>query len=243
MWVCDSCYYGSREPYTISSITGAKLYKKQQNTLGAKLEILVAGYCRTATDYVTPKEVISLCQAYYKIEYDEWDASLTSINYRINQKSLSKIWNYGESKWSNAFGRKIIHRYNHRVWQIKLDNVLFKKQQNNEYNTMDGPLIGIMSEHKTKTKNIDIMDDGYCLNLRTGNCLHQNVAKSFADQIQFKSGDILTITLNLLKQTDGALSFHLNDEYLGIAYDNINTDKSWKLAVSAMSNCQLHLLL
>ena len=70
-----SGYYGStaydtvivepEEQYSISSITGGKVYEKQETKLIlAKFKILVAGYCRSLTDFVAPKDVTSLCESY-----------------------------------------------------------------------------------------------------------------------------------------------------------------------------------
>eukprot|EP01083_Nonionella_stella_P077820 212715_1 len=207
-----------KEQYTISTVTGGKVYKKEEDTVKIHYQLLVYGYCRITTEYVMPLEITSLCQSYYRIEFDTWDATHSSVNYRINGKLLSRLWDYGSWKWSNAFGCKTIERYGHNVWKIKLvamdidcDTALC--------------LFGIVCSDKIKIAKMDLSKEKYVRN--------QNLNKN----------DIVTLTLDLTKQGNGQLAYTINNKYLGVIFDHVNTDLDWKLAIAVSSNVQLRLCL
>eukprot|EP00483_Globobulimina_turgida_P012581 UN12604 len=213
-----------------SIFTNGKLYKGSEDVVASEFKLLICGYCRITSDFIVPPEIMSLCQSYYRIEFDQWDAATASVNYRVNSKMIEKIWSYAKSKWSNAFGTKIIERYDHRVWRIKIiklsnrnndyddefrgfSDYWYRHIKKDEVNTslvvMDGPLFGIMPSNKTKIKNIDVTSHGYVLNICNGKCTNKHISKQYIenmDHFAIKNGDIISITLNLVKRNQGTLT-------------------------------------
>eukprot|EP01083_Nonionella_stella_P148795 471643_1 len=182
--------------------------------MAMQCELLVYGYCRMATKYV-PLDIALLCASYF--EFDEWDATHSSINYKINRKLLTRQWNYDRSRWCNAFGCKAIkphgHINNYHVWKLQIaasdiGSVLC--------------LFGVVCSDRIKTKNVNLSEAKYVS--RVGN---------------LAINDIVTLTLDLTKQDNGKLTYAINKRYLGVIFDHIDTDLEWTLAVSVPHNVQL----
>eukprot|EP01083_Nonionella_stella_P301387 1033651_1 len=188
----------NKQHYIIS--WGGKAYEEDMVTI----QLLVYGYCRIITQCVVPPEIVSLCQSYYRVEFDKWDAAHSSINCKINRQLLSRPWSYDASTWSNAFGFKTIARHNYNVWKIKVVEL--------DIGSSASCLVGVVCSDKIKIKNTDLSKEK-CVKIHN---LNKN--------------DIVTLTLDLRKRGNGKLAYAINLDDSGVVVENISIDLGWKLA-------------
>ena len=103
--------------YTISEATGGKVFKKEIDELIDTMSLVVFGFCRITTEFVVPVEIKILCQSYYTIEFEKWNVSASSMDFRINGPFIAKPWNNG--LWGTVVGTKVIGQHMVNNWKIK----------------------------------------------------------------------------------------------------------------------------
>ena len=186
--------------------------------------ILVAGYLREAeNEYkllsVISKDIVEIVFEYKRI-CDSWNREYTSSKIEINDEG-NQIKVIGRSLHT-AFGTHIVERGVFE-WNIKCDSV--KIGSNNS-----PPFFGLIHDDMAIIKNNK--DDAFwCSHKKGGYIWCGGDTKRYGDTQKYrqifgnqcnKSGDILTITLDLDNRLIG---ISLNGKFLGNAWTNIRKKK------------------
>ena len=195
----------------------------------AKETALVSGYVRQhkrINQYIPP-DIINVCTQFYHIVHF-WDnrVKIKSEFTIIDDTFFKKVANT-PFRITNAYSYDVIKYPNIKIWRIKLFD-----DKNSAY--FDDTFIGIISTSKVNNYThwrtfYDEIDDGYALCTVNGNIFYKSQRKKYRP-IMLKSGDIISIKCDLSKP-NGTLSYFINNTYLGIAFDKIDINKSYRLCV------------
>ena len=210
-------------------------------------DLLVYGYLRLHCNYHKnnniPTDLETLCVSIYrnlldkdiKIEHktDEW-------RQEISHKHLEFLESYNtvtKSLWPNtcfnAFGSLMIGKGEIKIWKLKL------------FSIDPAVCIGIISAdrfHPNKDKLFFDEETSFGIYTRNG-CKYQNKEPKKADYfVNCDQNDLIAMTLNMTGKEFGTLSFKKNNTDYGIAFDNIDLNKKYYIAVSIL-NCNVIQLL
>ena len=175
-------------------------------------------------EVVIPSPIYFLCLMYYYIhnlfdpvKHSSHVTITGDYNETITREDSGPAWAvrcaYG-NHWMESISNKLIK------YKIKINEIVTDRYQDQD------SLIGISSNDTYLDKPFAVVDnifyafdhDGYKWCLDT----HDDVPVGKAYGRAWNTGDVITIELNCLTCT---LSFYVNDEYQGIAFDDIKTGK------------------
>ena len=203
-------------------------------------ELCVHGFFRIYCTHDIPDVLKQLVLSFYSIIFDEWNKDLSHQSWRINNDT-GDIIATAKNGWCNAFGSLIITKGNIQTWKLRISN---------ESVRLRAVFFGI-SQIKERTESINTRLSHFCTtgwkaagygfyswtgekqtNLESG-----YIRKDYGGT--WDHNDIVTMTLDMTGEKDehyGVLSYKLNEEDLGPAFEKIDINGEFRLAV-----CVFHL--
>ena len=174
-------------------------------------EYLICGFIRESFDYDIPENVQNLCMDYLEYMVEKWDSNNVSSNIEINGNIVSGKQSI--EGFQKVYGILDIKDYPLYIlkWKLKIINVKWKS-------------IGAYA-------NIGIGEYNYCG--YSGEHIVKRGSTKYEQCIPYGGkltiGDTIEVVCNLEKKQ---ISFIVNDQDLGIAYNEINIESNNKLCVS-----------
>ena len=216
-------------------------------------ELCIYGYVRKhyPNFYQVPVDLLKLCLAMYFGRVDEWDSELSDARYNFGENKLATInWIAGQSNaCPNAFGETVISEGDILEWKFRIagKNAGVMHAQNKK-----AIMIGIIesdAEYDTLQKSFAANSDKhdayayYCFNGQMWVNNEQYAGGKF-QYISHEDFD-LVVTHKMVVMTvdmtgyNGRISFKTGDDSNtidhGIAYDGIDVNKKYRMAVAMMS--------
>ena len=199
-------------------------------TVQSNAELCVYGFVRQyCIDCEMPDELIQLCLVMLFIPIDIWSAEFDkNENYKLNADSSIATKKAGS--WSPIFGTFIVKKGDIQTWKLKR-NVTTKMFD------VDG-VVGII-DIDSRVESHGYFGtgpyDSYGLSFSSGNKVSRESFKKYAKKRVGVDQTLITMVLDMTitdNKKFGVLSFKLNDEDLGVAYDDIDIEKKFCLAMS-----------
>ena len=188
-------------------------------------ELLVAGYVRDIERahkiHRIPAEINDIIYLYQRL-YDEWSKQYSSKKVTIDE--IGSMITMHCDQDVTAFGCHVVTKGIFK-WRIKMVKFTYDEK-------IDGspPYVGIIEdneEYMEEYKNsCDWDENGYLLCCKIGRLLCGDILTSDYPCRWNKEGDILEMTLDLNERT---LSFKVNDEDYGVAFEDIE-EREYRLA-------------
>eukprot|EP01084_Bolivina_argentea_P309663 535690_1 len=198
---------------------------------------LVFGYIRKLNnDQIHIVGISDLCVLFYGY-YDHWHKDSLHDGITIDKEN-EFIVSGNTIEYQHAFGTKIISNKEKNIWKIKLACENEKAEIT----------LGIVESMFCTKNKMDWFWSpkyrGHGLYNCDGRIYHEHavnhISKLYAQKM--KHNDVIIMVLDLINHNQGILSFTINNINYGIAVDNINTTKKYKLAVALRSICSVQLL-
>ena len=198
-------------------------------------ELCVTGFIRICGGIDIPQSLEKLCLEMYYELVDTWDATDSDQGLKFDLENQIVIRPRGlESTWIIAKGTIIIRRGEVRTWKIKV------------LNPIQDVCFGI-SDIEAKTHVGYLADRLNSLGLGLDNGLLYSVdgfngyAKQYTRHY-INIDDVISMTVDMTGDTFGTVSYEIRDEYCGIAFDKINIDKQYTMAISMAMDDKIQLL-
>ena len=218
-------------------------------------EFLVYGFMRRIDiDQEIPEDIKQLCLSFYRILRDKWNPAISNSSLKINNETGEIYVADGYDSWKNAFGSFIIKKGDIQTWKIKITN-----DSSHQWGIRDRHVSFGVIEYKSNNQLFyrNMTQNAFC-NCDEESAINNAYAYSTnrgdlmcSDDYRISYGtgcqkdDILSMTLDL-QQTEnnhyGTLSFGLNDKSLGIAFDDIDINKKYCLALAIYYSDDLQLI-
>ena len=209
----------------LSNVSKKKALKKRLS------ELCVCGYIRSlALEIRLPTELQQLCVKMYMELPDEWNNQQCNIDIKIDSETQTAV-SKGTGSWENAFGKDIVKRGMLNVWK-------FEMNRKRDIELKVAIFVGII-----ESKNVSRYTNGFCLSKKNGGCGlytwhghlygHGKITSNYGKPCKAK--DILEMTLDMTQKSKtkmGVLSFKINNQDYGIAFDDIDIEKEYCLCVS-----------
>jgi len=160
---------------------------------------------------------------------DNFDKFDSNMSLQTDGNTLQRITK--ERRWYTGFGTEIVRRGQIRTWKM---NVV--KQDNF---TGFHAYIGLCDVTKCHSK-IEGPYTEYALSMDTGNkCAGTRVGKAYAEP--GKRNQIVQMTLDMTGKK-GTLKYQIDRKNYGVAFDNIDLNKCYKLCISMEKKSSFELL-
>lgn len=209
-------------------------------------KLLVHGYIRrNCIVYEVPQVLVELCSLMSVKLYEKWNEKISNSDFIFTQrlKSDGQICRLRKgqrsiNKWRNSFGCVMVESGESHEWNLRIVNVASSAQFGSgrlKRSVMLGvvntsyPDIGALDSYFCESKYQPRVH-GYAFYAYDG-CVFCNKAKKRKYGQPWDQNDVITVTLDLT-QEKGRLSFKINDKAQGIAFDDIDTNHSYCLAMS-----------
>ena len=224
-------------------------HQNQKSSIETLKEMTVYGFIRMHYDInAIPNDLLKLCLSFYLILIDEWDlnhmtfADSHDLNINEEDKTISSSRNV---TWLNVFGTITVKKGQYQTWTIEtvknVDNVSF------------WGLFGIIDVEYDKSlitntwqlekrwwqKRTEVIRSSFC-NDRIcsygyysidGNKWTNGIWQDYGTW--WTGGDdmshIISMKLDLTGKDKGILSYTVDGEYQGVAFDDIDLDKSYRM--------------
>ena len=200
-------------------------------------ELCVHGFIRLhCTAYDIPQELQQLCLSMYFIIIDRFSINLSNNNleFDMNNNTMNKE----DATWKTAYGEMRIQKGDIKVWRIKLlKNVNI--------------FLGVIScDEIIKTSIFVFKPQSFGIFARNGRKFSREcecgwLGKEYANGCDPDTENVIAIILDMTckdNKKNATLSYKINDEECGIAFDSINVNKSYSLALSAGDKIKVQIL-
>lgn len=221
---------------------------KSMSSSHCKRELLASGFIRRLPLIpLIPTAIIKLFSLWINL-LDKWDVTNTHDGLQVVEKYLridgdgitkqqyecvKRTANH-DYKWYHSFGTDIVNNGEKKTWKLQLNTI------NSPYKYLVS-LIGII-DHKDIDKNIiDFTNNdvfGYGLATANKSLYHQNDSHDFKYLMAYTVGrdkNILTMELDLTKETNGTLSYYIDgvdNQYSNVAFKDIDVNRGYRLTVA-----------
>ena len=168
-------------------------------------------------------EILKIYQTFFISDsFDKFYSNIALITDGITLKRITK-----ESNWYTGFGTEYVKKGQTRKWKIKLAN--------NESAAWFKAYIGICDVKKCQSKMEGPVSDAqnvqFSMHLYTGyKCHESRDGKPYA--IRVGRGKIVEMILNMKGKGKATLKYIIDGKDYGVAFDNIDEKKCYKLAIS-----------
>merc|ERR1712228_251396 len=187
-----------------------------------------------------PDDLKNMCLSFYLILIDRWNHVKSDKGFEINNNDNNSLILRGNGypfKWRHAFGSTIICKGEIRIWRLTITN---------DHPNKDIPfrtcMFGIydVNQERIQVNDRGFTDayNGWAFYAYDGDKIHGNGSEKKRMRVHYAKGwdkyDIVTMTLDMTakKSEYGILSFKINEQDYGIAYDNLPIDGNYSMAVS-----------
>ena len=246
--------FGSAEKVAVESYDGTqtnalapdmKRYYVEQEKQGKK-PLIVSGYIRKQCDYYEiPQCLVDLCTTMFMTCTDMWLPNVSNADLTFNA-SFSKFQLFAPrrtNRWRTAFGSIIVGAGHKEQWRLRIN----REYQSSVY------FQGIDAKRPRQTVMIGVIDEADTEFMASTNCyfsdsqyidctaysfyawdatLHCNKSMQRRQYgIECGEGDMITIQLDMTNET-GKISYWINDKEYGVAFDDVDVSKKYRLAVS-----------
>ena len=214
-------------------------------------DLLVSGYLRLHCNHHKneniPTDLEVLCHWMYnnlfaddiEIEHkmDEWRPGISHKQLEFIESCNTVTKSMWPNTCFNAFGTLVISKGMIKVWRLKLFSI-------------DPDLcFGIVDADRfeeNKNKLFFDEENSFGIYTKTG-CKYQNKDPMKADYIdrECEQNDLITMTLNMTgvnEEEFGILSYKINNMDYGVAFDNIDINKRYYMAISILNPTVAQLL-
>eukprot|EP01083_Nonionella_stella_P129572 393172_1 len=203
---------------------------------------IIFGYIKIfEKDYqiYVPIELIKIVYLFFPVS-DRWSKHTSLIvagkhNNSLTRKAFGNGYDHGHSTIAVAKGEM-------RVWHLEMIKP----------DPLQGTFISyvgiVMIEHaghmaNTKGHFADKKHNGYAYDLFNGKVFHRTLFQSKRYGVAVKQGDILAVELDMISNKKaGILKFYVNGKDFGIAYNDIDIQQKYVLAVGMIANDTVALL-
>ena len=199
-------------------------------------ELCIAGFLREyCSSNETPQELEQLIVLMYFIMMDEWNIKIAKeTNQMLEFDAENQIVSSDAYRnWYRAFGSMTIKKVEINTWKFKM------LTQNPD------TMIGIVDTEMSKSKSIFQTDIGYSFaydsrfGLKTGlNC--GMIGEVYAQKCN--QDDVITMILDMTGDEFATLSFKINDKEFGNAFDQIDMNRTYNMAVRIFNASKIQLL-
>ena len=200
-------------------------------------ELCVYGYIRRyCISCQLPDALIQLCTLMFFVNIDTWNISgefLPCAFYDIGKENrLATRKKLGWSNWKVIFGTFIVTKGEIQTWKLLADATSHRKAV---VGVIDLNARGICEGYFPSAQG---SYDAFGLSLESKTPVKTGMNTSYFRMVSMervREADKIEMTLNMTVNDNkkyGTLSFKLNEEDLGIAYDNLDIEKEYCLAVS-----------
>lgn len=185
------------------------------------VDLIISGFIRIHSNIENfPTDIQQLCTLMYFEEVDVWDASKSHNEFKFDTDA--NIVSRATSGYCrNAFGSMVIKKGNIKRWKLKLldiDPSIF---------------IGIVDPESKPNINGGFFNQNNTFALSTHSGMkYGNGQPLTIYSNKCKQNDIITMTLDMTRIYRGSLSFTINDNEYEQAFNTINVDKEYIMAIS-----------
>ena len=195
--------------------------------------LCVYGYvreCCSLYKILIPDELIQICFVLYFIKSDCWNALLGNardFEFKNENRIAKQVGNNG---WTNLYGSIIVRKGDIQIWKLMrcCDDDLIHNHG----------VLGIMASTHSKTISnayfTKATKEAHAISMLTGTLQGSEYNKKSSwrhDGSSIYKGDTITMTLDMTKE-NVTLSYKINEKDLGVAFNNIDIDKEYCLALS-----------
>ena len=217
----------------------------------APAECLVHGWIRENYEYYKmPTDLIRVCLSMYFCIIDTWNQTKSNLVYQFSKHGMVRVNKPdtlmgGNISW-NAFGELIVSKGDIMEWRFKIHTNSLRRNK-------PAIMIGIAEENDSVYDsdkcfaNHGNLDGGRAYNTLTGDLWSANFSGkeyNISDDIDDDNIVIMTLDMTgnkgLLWYETGTLDLYdgLDCIYHGVAFDDIDIEKSYIMAVAVWSNCE-----
>ena len=223
----------------------------QKSTRLLKPELCVFGFIRRINiNQQIPIELIQICLSFWLSFRDKWNTEISHSSFTINNETGVIIPRPTSSYLAmNAFGSLIIEKGDIKTWKIKITNKYRLSSMNGEF--------GII-EYDTSNQSIykRMKFSAFCHQDNTipaySYALYNGSLRWTGSDVRYKAygkkcpkNNILSMTLDLTEtesKQHGHLSFELNGKSFGIAFNDIDINKKYCMALAMFNDDILQLI-
>ena len=190
---------------------------------------VVFGFVRSVFSNEIPDEIINYCVVYAYLKINHWYKG--GQHWKINNSKLiaSGDGTIDIESFKTIYANPIISKGKHE-WKIK---ILFQESEWHIFYINIGIATSLhclqQHFHGSYEGAADNGAKNYVFVDFTHKMSHEmQIAERWAAEREIKNGDTITTHLNMDEKT---LAFSINDEYLGVAFDNIDNDANYRFAI------------
>ena len=192
-------------------------------------EKCINGYLRNNyADYnQIPQDILRLLALFYIIPLDSWDKELSAQMIIDDEIGLIKADESQEGifNWYNAYGTDIVKNGMSNTWKFQVDTI---RQGNNDKSLW--VVIGIIERNKISVRQ-NFIENGRGFAAYYGEIKQNGWAAVKKYGCKCYPASVIQMNLDLTNE-NGTLSYVINGEDFGIAFDGIDNDKEYCMAVS-----------
>ena len=221
-------------------------HQNQKGSIETLKELTVHGFIRKFYDInQISNDLLTLCLSFYLILIDEWDlnnmtfADAADLNINEEDKTISSSRSL---RWLNVFGSITVKTGQYQTWTIDTAK--------NEDNICFWALFGIIDVDYDKSlitntepvearwwrKKSEIMRSSFCNKHICSYGYYSMNGDKWTNGIWEDYGiswtdydDIISMKLDMTGKDKGTLSYTVDGQYQGIAFNNIDLNKSYRM--------------
>eukprot|EP01084_Bolivina_argentea_P299087 515525_1 len=202
-------------------------------------ELCVCGYIRKhCIEYEVPQEVQQLCVSMYSTIIDQWNGKIfdKELQFDTNNNTAYLPLSETVNGWCHAFGSLKIIKGQSQLWKFKANTRMPNINKHSEKNEI---MIGIIDANQIE-KLCDVFNfnafthtyNGYGIYGISGYKYNGRSIKKYAKKINREH--VITMCLDMTQKQNknyGSLSYKINDKNYGVAFDKIDINKTYCMAV------------
>ena len=227
--------------FAMSQVTKSKRVELQ--------ELTVYGWIReNCAGIQIPEDLKILLTLMYVVTMDKWDRKIFTPGITFNEEE-NMVTIKGEENWWHAFGTDIIKKGMLMSWKFAFKDEMDSDDAWSDSDNETGLaiLIGIMEHNKISSHLqghfIEKNNAGYAFYTYSSNIKHNGWSPAKEYGRICKVEDVVTMTFDMRQKEseNGVLSFEMNDENYGVAFDCIDIEKEYCLTVEmtgSYGNCK-----
>ena len=199
-------------------------------------ELCVYGFMRMhySNQYEFPHDLIKLCLAMYLLWIDEWNLKDSTDGLQLTSNELGRT-DSSQEFHGDAVGKLIIRKGNVKTWKFQ---------------TLSPVIVGVINykvyqDHKDRRHWFFTMrDDAFGLSTGNGNKMSKILLTVFGVKyaVSCHQNQVIEMTLDMTGDQYATLSFKIDAEDYGNAFDKIDIDKEYCMIVTLYNEEKIKLL-